>query len=92
MGLILFPDHVQEEMHNVMKKNEAKYAQIQDPVFASDLVGMSSILIQDMTARRCKDYDFDWNRMLSFEGDTGPYLQYQHSRMVCLVFHLFQTT
>jgi arginyl-tRNA synthetase len=65
-------NHVQEEMHGVMKKNETKYAQIPDPVSVSDTVGMSAIMIQDMTARRNKDYDFDWNRMLSFEGDTGP--------------------
>lgn len=65
-------NQVQEEMHSVMKKNEAKYAQIEDPNYVADVVGMSSIIIQDMTARRHKDYEFDWNRMLSFEGDTGP--------------------
>ena len=42
---------------------------------------MSAIIVQDMQARRCKDYDFNWSRMLSFEGDTGPYLQYAHSRL-----------
>ena len=66
-------DQVKEEMHAVMKKNEVKYAQVVDPVGVSDVVGMSAIMIQDMSARRHKDYEFDWNRMLSFEGDTGPY-------------------
>lgn len=65
-------NQVQEEMHEVMKKNEVKYAQIENPVAVSDIVGMSSIMIQDMSARRHKNYEFDWNRMLSFEGDTGP--------------------
>ena len=65
-------NQVQEEMHAVMQKNEQKYAQIADPLAVSDIVGMSAIMIQDMGARRHKDYDFDWNRMLSFEGDTGP--------------------
>lgn len=65
-------NQVQEEMHAVMKKNEVKYSQIEDPDYVADIVGMSSIIIQDMTARRHKDYEFDWNRMLSFEGDTGP--------------------
>lgn len=74
-------DQTQEEMHSVMKKNEKKYAQIEDPVQVSDVVGMSSIMIQDMAARRVKDYTFDWSRMLSFEGDTGPYLQYAHARL-----------
>ncbi|KAJ2991097.1 hypothetical protein HDV02_003991, partial [Globomyces sp. JEL0801] len=80
-------DNVQEEMHTVMKKNEKKYAQIEDPDKVSDIVGISSIMIQDMAARRIKDYAFDWSRMLSFEGDTGPYLQYAHSR-VCSIERL----
>ena len=66
-------NQVQEEMHSVMKKNETKYSQIENPNYVADVIGMSSIIIQDMTARRHKDYEFDWNRMLSFEGDTGPY-------------------
>ncbi|KAI8927813.1 hypothetical protein BC831DRAFT_451163 [Entophlyctis helioformis] len=74
-------DNVKEEMHNVMRKSEAKYAQIEDPETVSDLVGMSAIMVQDMAARRAKDYAFDWARVFSFEGDTGPYLQYAHSRL-----------
>lgn len=74
-------DTTQDEMHKVMKANTVKYAQIADPVHVSDVVGISSIMIQDMSARRIKDYEFNWSRMLSFEGDTGPYLQYAHARL-----------
>jgi arginyl-tRNA synthetase len=74
-------DITKEEMHNVMRKNESKYAQIEDPDMVSDLVGMSSIIIQDFSGRSIKDYMFEWSRMLSFEGDTGPYLQYAHARL-----------
>ncbi|KAJ3287745.1 hypothetical protein HK104_008471 [Borealophlyctis nickersoniae] len=74
-------DNVKEEMHGVMKKNETKYAQIQDPEVVSDLVGISAVVFQDMSSRRVKDYELDWNRMLSFEGDTGPYLQFAHARL-----------
>ncbi len=42
-------------------------------------------MVQDMSARRIKDYAFDWSRMLSFEGDTGPYLQYAHARLYSLI-------
>ena len=34
-----------------------------------------------MTGKRINNYNFDWNRMFSFEGDTGPYLQYNHVRL-----------
>ena len=33
------------------------------------------------STERNRDYVFDWDRMLAFEGDTGPYLQYAHARI-----------
>lgn len=84
-GTVVFLDNILEEtkeqMHEVMKKNEAKYAQIEDPEKIADLVGISAVMIQDMQAKRINNYEFKWERMLSFEGDTGPYLQYAHSRL-----------
>jgi arginyl-tRNA synthetase len=35
----------------------------------------------DLSTDRGRDYVFDWDRMLAFEGDTGPYLQYAHARI-----------
>ncbi|KAF9408564.1 hypothetical protein BGZ94_002270, partial [Podila epigama] len=84
-GTVVFLEDILEEtrdsMHEVMKKNEHKYAQIEDPLQVADNIGISAIMIQDASARRVKNYDFDWNRMFSFEGDTGPYLQYAHARL-----------
>ncbi|KAG7194246.1 uncharacterized protein KQ657_004966 [Scheffersomyces spartinae] len=84
-GTVVFLDNILEEtkdkMHEVMKKNEAKYAQIEDPEKIADLVGISAVMIQDMQSKRINNYEFKWERMLSFEGDTGPYLQYAHSRL-----------
>lgn len=84
-GTVVFLDNILEEtkqnMHEVMQKNEAKYAQIEDPHKVADLVGVSAVMIQDMQSKRINNYEFKWDRMLSFEGDTGPYLQYAHSRL-----------
>lgn len=84
-GTVVFLDTILEEtkeaMHEVMRKNDAKYAQIEDPDTVADLVGLSAVMIQDMQSKRVLNYSFDWKRMLSFEGDTGPYLQYAHSRL-----------
>ncbi|KAF9213188.1 Arginyl-tRNA synthetase [Podila verticillata] len=84
-GTVVFLEDILEEtrdsMHEVMKKNEHKYAQIEDPLHVADNIGISAIMIQDASARRVKNYDFDWGRMFSFEGDTGPYLQYAHARL-----------
>ncbi|CAI4038202.1 hypothetical protein SMKI_04G5420 [Saccharomyces mikatae IFO 1815] len=84
-GTVVFLDNILEEtkekMHEVMKKNENKYAQIENPEEVADLVGISAVMIQDMQGKRINNYEFKWERMLSFEGDTGPYLQYAHSRL-----------
>lgn len=84
-GTVVFLDTILEEtkerMHEVMKKNEAKYAQIEDPDKIADLIGISAVMIQDMSAKRVNNYTFNMDRMFSFEGDTGPYLQYAHSRL-----------
>ncbi|KAJ1968859.1 arginyl-tRNA synthetase [Dispira parvispora] len=74
-------EQTKERMHEVMRANEEKYAQIDDPEHVADIIGMSAITVQDMAARRIRNYDFDWQRMFSFEGDTGPYLQYAHARL-----------
>ncbi|SCU91811.1 LADA_0F12222g1_1 [Lachancea dasiensis] len=84
-GTVVFLDNILEEtrdkMHDVMKTNETKYAQIENPDEVADLVGISAVMIQDMQAKRINNYEFKWERMTSFEGDTGPYLQYAHSRL-----------
>jgi arginyl-tRNA synthetase len=44
-------------------------------------IGIGAIKYADLSNDRVKDYVFDWDRMLAFEGDTGPYLQYAHARI-----------
>lgn len=41
-----------ENMHEIMRKNQEKYAQIQDPEGTADIVGKAAIMIQDMSAKR----------------------------------------
>lgn len=71
-------------MHDQMKKNAEKYAAVEDPESVSQEVGITGIKIQDMAAKRINNYTFNWDRMLSFEGDTGPYLQYAHVRLASI--------
>lgn len=84
-GTVVFLDDIlnqtRDNMLGVMQKNEAKYSQVEDPQGVADQVGMTAVKIQDMSGKRINNYTFNWDRMLSFEGDTGPYLQYNHARM-----------
>ena len=49
------------------------------------MVGVGALKYADLSTDRIKDYVFDWDRMLAFEGNTGPYLQYAHVR-ICSIF------
>ena len=45
------------------------------------MLGMGAVKYADLSTERTRDYVFDWDRMLAFEGNTGPYLQYAHARI-----------
>lgn len=94
-GTAVFLDHILEEtkekMHEVMKNNEAKYAEVENKDLTADIIGMTAVKIQDMAGKRANSYQFDWSRMLSFEGDTGPYLQYNHVRLCSIERRVAET-
>ncbi len=48
-------------------------------------VGIGAVKYADLSTERTKDYIFDWEGMLSFDGNTAPYLQYAHAR-ICSIF------
>lgn len=43
-------------------------------------VGIGAVIYADLQNNRIKDIDFSWERALSFDGETGPYVQYTHAR------------
>jgi len=47
-------------------------------------VGVGALKYADLGNDRTRDYVFDWDRMLSFEGNTGPYLQYARARILSI--------
>src|SRR5437868_904717 len=52
----------------------------------ANAVGIGAVKYSDLATDRVKDYVFDYDRMLSFDGNTAPYLQYARAR-ICSIFH-----
>ncbi len=48
-------------------------------------IAMGAVKYADLSKNRTTDYIFDWDNMLTFEGNTAPYLQYAYSR-ICSIF------
>ncbi|WP_437712066.1 arginine--tRNA ligase [Sorangium sp. So ce448] len=63
----------------VREKNPELDAEAADAVARA--VGVGAVKYADLSSDRIKDYVFDWDRMLAFEGNTAPYLMYAHARI-----------
>jgi arginyl-tRNA synthetase len=51
----------------------------------AETVGIGAVIFHDLKKERIKDVVFDWKEVLSFEGETGPYVQYTHARLASIL-------
>lgn len=80
---------VQEALKIVQAKNEErppeKRLSEEEQRQVAEKVGPGAVIFFDLRAKRTKDVLFDWKDILSFEGDSGPYLQYTCVRLGSLL-------
>jgi arginyl-tRNA synthetase len=79
----LLEEAVERASRAVEEKNPALSASERANV--ARMIGIGAVKYADLSTDRIKDYIFDWDRMLSFDGNTAPYLQYAHAR-ICSIF------
>ncbi|GDX20466.1 arginine--tRNA ligase [Actinomycetes bacterium] len=73
-----------ERAADAVKEKNAELPAAQQAEVARQ-IGIGAVKYADLSTDRIKDYVFDWDRMLAFEGNTSPYLQYAHAR-ICSIF------
>jgi arginyl-tRNA synthetase len=82
--LVLLTDVLDEAktraLEKVQENVKAGKLETDSPELLAEQIGLGAIVFGDLKNRRTTDYDFDWDELLSFEGHTGPYLQYAHAR------------
>ncbi len=66
-----------EKTREIMAEKHADPATIE--ATAKD-VGIGAVMFQELSNSRIKDYVFSWDKVLNFDGATGPYVQYTHAR------------
>lgn len=85
-GTVIFLDDVLEE---AARKAEQVIAErnpdLEDREETARLVGVGAIVFADLARRRIRDYEFDWDEILNFDGETGPYVQYTHARLCSIL-------
>ncbi|UCD17744.1 MAG: arginine--tRNA ligase [Candidatus Zixiibacteriota bacterium] len=65
----------------------AKNPNLSDIDGTAEMIGVGAVIFADLSTRKHIDVNFDWDAVLTFEGETGPYLQYTHARLCSLVRH-----
>ena len=48
-------------------------------------VGVGAVMFQELSNNMIKDYTFTWDKVLNFDGETGPYVQYTHARCASVI-------
>ncbi|WAR12725.1 SYRM-like protein, partial [Mya arenaria] len=84
-GNVVFLKDILDEGRNIMMKTlkdkrTTKVTEEEHPEIAEELC-RSAMFAQDMGQKRVKSYPFSWERVLNFSQDSGPYLNYCHSRL-----------
>jgi arginyl-tRNA synthetase len=80
-GRLVMLDHVIREVTDLAEKTILiKNPDLKNRKKIAQEVGIGALKYADLSRDRIKDVKFDWDEILSFEGDTGPYIQYTHAR------------
>jgi len=78
--LVFLEDVLDQAVERVKEIMAEKNPDLADRDRVAEQVGVGAIVFYDLWRRRIKDWTFDWNRILNFEGETGPYVMYSHAR------------
>ncbi len=84
-NVILLDDVLSKAISMVKEIIEQKNPSLQDKEKVAEQVGVGAIIFNDLMNDRVKNVDFDWERILDFEGDSGPYVQYCAVRCQSLI-------
>ncbi|MGD2175760.1 MAG: arginine--tRNA ligase, partial [Candidatus Brocadiaceae bacterium] len=68
-----------------IRQNVDRFEEGADLAELAEQIGIGAVVFRELSTRRTRDVVFDWDHMLDFEGDTGPYVQYAHARLCSIL-------
>lgn len=80
-NVILLEPTIAEAVKRSLAQIDAKNPDLANKEAVAHAVGVGAIKFYDLKTDRTNGYDFDLEAMVSFEGETGPYVQYAHARI-----------
>lgn len=79
-NVILMENLLDEAVEKTKQIIEEKNPNIENKDIIAEQVGIGAVIFNDLYNTRIKDVVFSWEKMLNFDGETGPYVQYTHAR------------
>ncbi len=84
-NVVLLEDLLVEAVERIRKIIEEKNPSLENKETVAHEVGIGAIIFANLSTKRNKDVVFDWDAVLNFEGETGPYVQYTHARLCSIL-------
>ena len=79
-NIIYAEDILRESVSKIKDVINDKNPDLQDKEEVAKMVGIGAIIFNDLYNQRIKDVTFSWDKIHSFDGETGPYVQYTYAR------------
>jgi arginyl-tRNA synthetase len=84
-NVIFLEDVLDEARERVAAIIEEKNPELQDKAEVAETLGMGAVVFFDAMNDRVKPITFTWDRVIALDGDTGPYVQYAHARIMSVL-------
>lgn len=84
-NVVLLEDILNQAVEKTKSIIEEKNPGLDNKDHVAEKVGIGAVIFDDMYNSIIKDIQFSWERVLNFEGETGPYVQYTHARTCSLL-------
>ena len=85
-GNVVFLEDVLTQAISKMKRIILEKGMVTDNVDeAAKQIGIGAVIYQELLNNRIKDYEFNWDKVLNLDGETGPYVQYSHARATSIL-------
>jgi arginyl-tRNA synthetase len=84
-NIIYAEDILKEAIEKVKATIEEKNPDLEDKDEVAKIVGVGAIIFHDLYNQRIKDVSFKWDKVLNFDGETGPYVQYTYVRCASIL-------
>ena len=84
-NVIFLEDVLDEARERVAAIIEEKNPDLKDKAEVAEMLGMGAVVFFDAMNDRVKPITFTWDRVIALDGDTGPYVQYAHARIMSVL-------